>query len=331
MVTCVLSAALAVGSTIAPEASSAEVKIALKTTPAVNPDNEDRALDAAVRRFRMQIYNTYGSDRAEFERRRAVWEDVQARWRKVGSPAEGKKILLMWLHYAAYQSQANVRGPLPAAPGFQEFNGENQAAEVARGTAGDNAPQPPIPDALQGVVRESDLTPPHVEVPPQRAVERPANISGAEVTAVKPTQRAQPPALPARAAKYTSDEIKIDVGELLARAGGYQTGIQTIDAALVAKQELDASEISALLDELQALAAQRRDLLLYEKLVPPAEQGRLTSALAFPRTTVAELGNRIAAARQRIEAQAESKTEPAESQLQALEVLSRRLAGLSSK
>src|SRR5688572_4398217 len=233
MVTCVLSAALAVGSAVAPEASSAKVNVTFNTTPAAN---QDGALEAAVRRFRMQIYNTYGSDRAEFERRRAVWEEVQTRWRKVGSPEEGKKILLMWLHYAAYQSQANVRGPLPAAPGFQEFNGANQGAEVARGNDGGKVPQPLIPGALEGVVRESDLTPPHVEVPPQRAVERPAQITGAEVTVVKPTRRSEPPALPARAAKYTSDEIKIDVGELLARAGGYQAGIQTIDAALVAKQ-----------------------------------------------------------------------------------------------
>jgi hypothetical protein len=327
MVTCVLSAALAVGSAAAPDAGS---PADMSTTQIFADQNsQDRALEAATRRFRMQIYNTYRLNRTEFNRRRAAWEEIQARWREAGSPVAHKNVLLLWLHYAAYQSQANVRGPLPASPGFGKLAGVDRDLDAAHQLKNTDSPQILIPADLQGAVRESDLTPPRVERGAPQPADHGGEIPSVDVTTSEPTRRAASSVSSAAVAAHASDEIGIDVSELLARASGYQAGLQTIDAVLVGQQEMDTAEISALLDEVETLIGQRRDLMLYEKLVPPNEQSRLVSALAFPKATVAELGSRIAAQRARVEAH--NVVDTTEPDLQALERLSKRLAVLNEK
>jgi hypothetical protein len=94
---------------------------------------------------------------------------------------------------------------------------------------------------------------------------------------------------------------------------------------------LDAAELARLLGELEALVEQRGDLMLYEQLVGVEVRQRLVRALAYPQTTVAAMGSRIAAARDRLAQQTEIDGGQREVGLQQLAELSKRLSRLSSK
>jgi hypothetical protein len=126
-------------------------------------------------------------------------------------------------------------------------------------------------------------------------------------------------------------DSQLDIGELLARASGYAFGLRTIDSVLGEQVSLDAAELAKLLGELEALVEQRGDLMLYEQLVTAEVRGRLVGSLAFPQATVAALGSRIAAARERLTQQSDLAAGEREVSLQALAELSKRLARLSPK
>jgi hypothetical protein len=76
-------------------------------------------LDAAARRFRMQVYDTYRTDPEELKRRRAVADDVYARWRQAGSRPHEAAALIDWLNRAADSSRPDVRQPLPLLPALK--------------------------------------------------------------------------------------------------------------------------------------------------------------------------------------------------------------------
>jgi len=148
--------------------------------------------------------------------------------------------------------------------------------------------------------------------------------SAADVSSILRHQ--SPPAEPAEPAVN-----QIDTGELLARASGYGFGLRTIDSVLHEQPSLDAAALARLLGELEALVEQRGDLMLYEQLVGAEVRRRLTPALAYPQTTVAVMGSRIAAARERLTQQTEIDGSQREVGLQQLAELSKRLSRLSSK
>jgi hypothetical protein len=123
----------------------------------------------------------------------------------------------------------------------------------------------------------------------------------------------------------------IDTGELLARASGYGFGLRTIESVLHDQATLDAVELARLLGELEALVEQRGDLLLYEQLVSVDIRDRLVRALNFPQSTVAALGSRIVALRERLTQQTDLAAGERAASLQALAELSKRLSRLSPK
>jgi hypothetical protein len=173
-------------------------------------------------------------------------------------------------------------------------------------------------------------------------VERPSRIASAAkdreraVTAAAPAPLVPPrvalakPSVARSVAKVgpALATSQLNVGELLARASGYEFGLRTIGSVLDDQASLDAAELAQLLGELEALVEQRGDLMLYEQLVSAAVQQRLVQALDFPQTTVAALGSRIAAARERLAQQTDLSDGQRQVELQSLAALSKRLARL---
>jgi hypothetical protein len=123
----------------------------------------------------------------------------------------------------------------------------------------------------------------------------------------------------------------INVGELLARAAGYKIGLRTVDSVLLEGESLNVEQLATLVDELEILIAQRRDLLLYERLVTGRDRDKLVKPLAFPRTTISLLGSRVAALHVRLSNEPTSDDPQRHRQLQALDKLLERLTILIQK
>ena len=124
--------------------------------------SSDDALDAAARRFRLQVYETYRSDRAEYERRRMAGDQVQARWRQAGKRPEDARAIIHWFDEAAYRSRSEVRGSLPDMPVFGPLSAHNKPQEprtTRPAQAITKRPTGPTPVAEPHPSRSSQIAP----------------------------------------------------------------------------------------------------------------------------------------------------------------------------
>src|SRR5262245_59376978 len=103
---CILFAVLILGSDVGPHSDQA----------ATSHERQEAALEAAVRRFRIETYNAYSANLPELRGRRSAWEQVQARWRDAGGQPEDYPELIAWLDRATRETTR--RGPPPPAPDF---------------------------------------------------------------------------------------------------------------------------------------------------------------------------------------------------------------------
>ncbi|MEX2141185.1 MAG: hypothetical protein WD894_18110 [Pirellulales bacterium] len=419
--------------------------------PRIVQRSGDPALEAAMRGFRVQVYNTYRLNREEFARRRAAGEQAQARWRDAGGRPNEQQALIHWLEEATQQSRPEIRGTLPEPPDFGPLRVRGKPSEQRgrRASRGD-AVQPespaivtanreppgrstlrraatPLPtapgewdsplstvqsanviaersklgsvgvpaaiDAVESPARtkstleplgtkvrdvpaidpepiplgldvdqkpaatsqrtiRSELNRPNAvdvdeapiprDVPAIAAPDPRGRVSGPQAADTAPPRRialATPanastaqdvPARLARPARTIesrpSSAVGFNVGELWSRMSGYGVGLRTVESVLQANDDFSAAELAILLDELEDLLSQRRDLLLYERLVSAKDRERLVRTLPFPQATVAGLGSRIARVRERLDARAGSDSAERDRQLQTLEELSRRLS-----
>jgi hypothetical protein len=120
----------------------------------------------------------------------------------------------------------------------------------------------------------------------------------------------------------------LNIGELWARTSGYHDGLRTVESVLLEAGDLGSAALTELLDELEGLLNQRRELLLYEQVVSTQDRERLVRLLMFPRATVAAFGSRIAQVRERMLTQTFDNNAERDRQLQRLEGLSLRLSRL---
>jgi hypothetical protein len=90
---------------------AAGLAVGAESTPAGRSSLEDAARD-----YRIQVYETFRSDRPEFDRRRAEWRQLEQSWEAAGKPDRDMPALLDWLSDATAQSQNDSIGELPEAP-----------------------------------------------------------------------------------------------------------------------------------------------------------------------------------------------------------------------
>jgi hypothetical protein len=363
MFNCILSAALILASDVGTHADQA----------AATHEHQEVALEAALRRFRIETYNAYSTNLAELRRRRSAWEQVQARWRDAGGRREDHAALIAWLDRATRETTR--RGPLPPAPNFGAPPTErNLQSDRASGTdsrtsaTSADVGEAPLWSPPSPVSADSDVAAP--DSPDFKTstgiaeLSNPSGVPGTDAAKTVPSPRAaatasvtnrfqttpnaprtwvkRPPsspraaprpsqldALSAAARALGSDDLNLN--ELFSRAAGYEVGLRSVESTLLDPSELDAQQLAALLAELETLVGQRRDLLLYQGLLPPDAQARLSGSLGFPQATVAELGTRIAVAREQLTANPRLDEKQFNAQLQSLEQLSKRLSRLTEK
>ncbi len=77
---------------------------------------EEVSLQSAARDYRIQVYNTFRTDRPEFDRRHEQWVRLIDAWRGADKPNHDVPALLHWLEVATANSQPDSISPLPELP-----------------------------------------------------------------------------------------------------------------------------------------------------------------------------------------------------------------------
>ena len=78
----------------------------------------DLRLEKAARDCRIQIYESFHNDRAEYDRRQAEAASIQKAWTDAGASDEEQPKLIDWLESAAARSRTDAIGELPPVPRF---------------------------------------------------------------------------------------------------------------------------------------------------------------------------------------------------------------------
>jgi len=97
----------------------------------------DPAVDSAVCKAAIQIYDSFHENRAELDSRWAELTRVEQGWRAAGCPANDRQKLLDWMASAQLLSQSDSVGPLPEVPTFTPDPEEVQRADDAKTLAED--------------------------------------------------------------------------------------------------------------------------------------------------------------------------------------------------
>ena len=105
----VLAGGMAVGDS---GAKGPAIQVPQAATPA------DLRLENAARDYRIQTYETFHTNRAEYDRRQAEGIRIQKAWTDAGENPVEQPLLIDWLEQAKARSQADSIGELPPLPTF---------------------------------------------------------------------------------------------------------------------------------------------------------------------------------------------------------------------
>jgi hypothetical protein len=73
-------------------------------------------VDRTARWFRIQVYETYRTERAEYDRRRALGDQLLREWENAGNPEEPAAQMIEWFLAARDASLPDAQAQLPAVP-----------------------------------------------------------------------------------------------------------------------------------------------------------------------------------------------------------------------
>ncbi len=142
---------------------------------------------------------------------------------------------------------------------------------------------------------------------------------------------AEKKAPPAKKQPGAAGDVEVNVGELAARIAGYNLDLRALETDLDESGTWDAARLAPMVDRLKILVVRRGDLDLFREAVPAGKRLDL-ARLDSPRTASAELGAKIAAARDRAAGASFTGTEAQRrKETDRLDQLSRRLAEAAGK
>lgn len=308
---------------------------------------EKRAIDQLSLRYRVRVYGRFRAERAEYDRRMAVWRKLISAWEATDARApEGAKVI-DWLQVALDRMRYDEAAVLPALPRFSQWTEPQIATKAPAATRGS------LP--LLGPTEQT--TPRHVSADPPMKLpaalsRQPAidNLSNTLPNSPRMAHRAEKPTVPKveppprgvvhdvsevtappeslRTLDQTNAEphVMIDLEELSVRIRGYNLAIQELSAVLQNEDTWTNERLAEALDELADLADRRSQLSLYRELISADEQQHV-GAMSSLDASVALLGAKIFSAREALLASEDENS----SSVAALNELSHKLATLAAK
>lgn len=302
--------------------------VILAAWPDQNTDHQwSYEVERAARTYRIQVYNTFRTDRPQFDRLQATGAKAVDAWKKLGrQPAEARQVI-DWFGRAATVASAGQTS-LPREPEFvaswtptkktsPQFHPNGAGPSVATQQSG---PQllPPDPVSLS----QPDLAPSDAEPDPSivrglgRALLSTVGVRGnngaarrnepRELPAQEPSDTdtnetaSDPAPLPSRNdLEMPSNPIpnkapEVDLDDLKARVDGFNPAISAVSQILESDAPVSTDQFAILVEELETLIQNYQDLRPYLALDSLSESDRsYVGNLESPRESVDRLRERI--------------------------------------
>lgn len=327
---------------------------------------EKAAIGRLARQFRVQVYHTFRRRRGVFTRRRAAWNRVLASWEAAGSRFEQQDRLLDWLQAAIQVSLPETLAGLPPDPEFRSETDVSQAIVRSRPAKRIEEPMAPPPalsalgpvsrpprPAVNPAERSRQVTEPgrpdqpHVEmlhsprpgaVPStssawRKVADRPPTVGQTAGGRPSPSATRPPAELPSAAPRSdrSAPPVRVNLDELSAQIAGVNLALRALEAELDQQRPWSAAELGPLFDRLSTLVTRSDDLATFRELISRRERA-LVGRLGSPRSLIPQVAARIFEARTRTSGPDFPGTAAQrQAELQHLDELSRKLAGLASR
>ncbi len=183
-------------------------------------------VEIAARNYRLQVYETFHADRAEFDARLAKWATLETKWEQRGKPQGWRMELVRWLEDATVRSRPDSVKPLPPEPlgvvvdAAPPLDPSQSLRDPLTLGPDDAAVDGFMPDDLSDV-KPAAKAPVHAEAAVSREPAAPAEATAGEKMPGSPAIHFMPPNPVDGAAAWLDslgDQIGHDVGNLLGAA-----------------------------------------------------------------------------------------------------------------
>jgi hypothetical protein len=277
------------------------------------PTQIDYDVQRAARNYRIQVYNTFRLNRAEYDRRQATgWQLLDA-WKNSGrNDARGQE-LIEWFSEATEASLVDNGRALPSVPQFAH----GTLSQFA-GTRPDHRGMQPDHPGTQPDQHRTEQT----RAPKSSAVRE---VGQAIVNAFG--SRAAPTDFPQASGGTPAAGPAIDIDALKGQVDAFNVSILTIDQALSATSPISLDTLAQHVDTIDQLVQQQY------KLIPLLAEAKLSEADRLYVGQLTSLANTISGLSERadeVRVQLEGANQDV-AQLEQLDALRKRLETLTSQ
>jgi hypothetical protein len=279
-----------------------------------------RDVDTAARYYRIQVYETFRTDRPEYDARIEQGRELLNKSRRAKSDAE-KAEVIAWFESARTASAPGQIDPLPElpaaewlvnAPAGEDTDAPRQEVTAEWDTDRDFANQPNSQTEWElsshagdrkamgrgpnsqttATDREHQGTVPHLVSRVGRALIKSVAGGSEGPKVVEQTTQWNVDAADAADAKWDQLAASENIEELNARLAGQNLAVEAVVRRLQSEWSDDLSQIESLVEKLEKLAESQRELQLVVQAVP-AEAGKQLIALDTIDNAVQQISERL--------------------------------------
>ncbi len=290
------------------------------TLPGNVPTQIDYDVQRAARNYRIQVYNTFRLNRAEYDRRQATGWQLLDVWKNSGRNDVRGQELIEWFSEATDASSVDNGHALPSVPQFAQATLSQFAGTQRdqRGTQPGYRGTQPDHRGTQPDHRRTEQT----HAPKNSAVKE---VGRAVLNAFG--SGGSPTDIPHESTITPSADRPIDIDALKAQVDAFNVSIFTIDQALTDTASIGMEKLAQYVDTIDQLVQQQHKLhpLLSQAKLSDADRlyvGQLTSL----DNTISGLSERATEVRVQLEAANQDVA-----QLEQLDALRKRLETLASQ
>jgi len=273
-------------------------------------------VERAARNYRIQVYNSFRTDRPEYDRRQVEGQNLLRSWKRAGRGTVYSKQVIQWFEQGEQVSQAEQIASLPASPAFASLP-EFAVTDAEVGDVDvfsqvdENAANGFASSDTSNFDDSGDIFDKTYESEPQRprgilsSLRRAvfgenlnqSNNSDFSASFANADDSREPDFGDDESAPPVPENVdfhEIDVDELKAQVDGFNSSVLAIVAILGDESPIETQKLADLVDELELLIARQRDLQPYLSLegLSTTERNHVGNIIS-PADTLATLHGRI--------------------------------------